>query len=403
MHATEYTDMSINVSRVLLKLTGNWVTMNDTEKRHRVLAMSYTIVALVYGVYVNVVDVYHSLDDLDHCIFLICNTLNIILAMYKMLVVNVYRMEYVNLILDARQHFWHLNYNADESELFIECQKVCKLWTILICSLTQASLCFYIIRPISVNIGSNKSEKVLPFKMWVDLPLTVSPYYEIMFAVQLLAVQQIGISYICNENFFCLLNLHMVYQFRMLQYKLRKFWLKINEQTDIIAYTSRCHTELKKCIEQHQSLIRFSDRIETIYTLPILGHVVVFSMLMCFDSYEIILADVSTSTRLIFIFHMVGSFMHLIFFTYICNGLIEESTNISIATYSGWWTILPMTEAGRMLRKDVRTIIMKSMRPCYMSAGGFFPVSLQTSTALISSTMSYFTLMRQSSMKVTDE
>lgn len=93
-------------------------------------------------------------------------------------------------------------------------------------------------------------------------------------------------------------------------------------------------------------------------------------------------ANVPVSMRLIFFFHMVGSFIHIIFFTYICGGLIEESSNIGLATYSGWWTVLPMDEAGRMLREDVKVMIMKSMRPCYLSAGGFFPVSLETSTAV---------------------
>ncbi|OAD60888.1 Odorant receptor Or2 [Eufriesea mexicana] len=278
MHATEYTDMSINVSRVLLKLTGNWVTMNDTEKRHRVLAMSYTIVALVYGVYVNVVDVYHSLDDLD-----------------------------------------------------------------------------------------------------------------------LLAVQQIGISYICNENFFCLLNLHMVYQFRMLQYKLRKFWLKINEQTDIIAYTSRCHTELKKCIEQHQSLIRFSDRIETIYTLPILGHVVVFSMLMCFDSYEIILADTPPSKKVSLVLNLGGTFFQFLMFTYSCDNLIRQSVDVGNAVFSGPWANLPMDKVGTVVRKNLIIVIMRSHRVCSLTAGGFFPISLETYTAVLSTAMSYFTLLKRSS------
>lgn len=36
----------------------------------------------------------------------------------------------------------------------------------------------------SANIGRNKSDRVLPFKMWIDLPLSETPYYEIMFVVQ---------------------------------------------------------------------------------------------------------------------------------------------------------------------------------------------------------------------------
>lgn len=43
-------------------------------------------------------------------------------------------------------------------------------------------------RYISANIGNNGSERLLPFKMWVDLPLTVTPYYEIMFAIEVLQI-----------------------------------------------------------------------------------------------------------------------------------------------------------------------------------------------------------------------
>ena len=93
-------------------------------------------------------------------------------------------------------------------------------------------------------------------------------------------------------------------------------------------------------------------------------------------------ADVPPTTRLIFVFTVTGSFIHVVFFTYTCHGLIEESTKVCFATYSGWWTILPMTETGKMIRKDVNIMMMKSIRPCYLSAGGFFPVSLETSTAV---------------------
>ncbi|XP_050594251.1 odorant receptor 30a-like isoform X1 [Bombus affinis] len=384
MPAERYTDVSIKMSEFLLKITGLSRTTNSAEEIRRKLTIIYTIVALVYGVYVNVVDIYHNMDNLDHCIFLASNTLNIVLAMFKLSVINFYKTEFSDMIVYAQKHFWHFNYDDNDKILFAECGRFCKLWTVFLFFVTQTALSFYAIVPISANIGNNNSERLLPFKMWVNLPLTVTPYYEIMFAIELLAVQQIGASYICPDNFLCVLNLHVVYQFRMLQNTLVNLWSNIDERTDIVEYSNECYVMLKKCIRKHQSLIEFSAKLDDIYTLPILSHMVIFSVLMCFDTYEVILADVSPGTRLIFFFHMIGSFTHIIFFTYICNGLVEESTNISTASYSGWWTILPMTETGRKIRKDTRIMIMKSMRPCYLSAGGFFPVTLETSTAVCS-------------------
>ncbi|XP_068967155.1 odorant receptor 10-like isoform X2 [Bombus flavifrons] len=403
MHTGQYTDMSIKMSGFLLKITGISKATNSTGERRRKFMVLYTIAALVYGVYVNVVDIYHNLHNLDHCIFLASNTLNIILAMFKLSVLHFYKTEFSDIIVYAQKHFWHIDYNDDEKILFAECRNFCKLWTVFILLVAESSLSFYAIVPISANIGNNGSERLLPFKMWVNLPLTVTPYYEIMFAIELLAVQQIGASYLCPEQFLCVLNLHVVYQFRMLQKTLLNLWSNIDEQTDIADYSNKYYIILKKCIRKHQSLIQLNAKLEQIFTLPILSHMVIFSVLMCFDTYEIVLANISSGKRLIFFFHMIGSFAHIIFFTYICHGLVEESTNVSIASYSGWWVCLPMSKTGKKIRKDMKMMMMKAMRPCQLTAGGFFPVTLETSTALISSTMSYFALMRESSMRVAEQ
>ncbi|KAK1137085.1 hypothetical protein K0M31_001612 [Melipona bicolor] len=219
--------------------------------------------------------------------------------------------------------------------------------------------------------------------MWLNIPMSMTPYYEILFTIQVLALEQIGLTYLSSDNCLCIMNVHVMYQFRMLQHRLSNLWKIIAEQRDKMDYTEKCYTALKECIRQHQSLIKFCDKLENVHTLPILSHVIVFSLLMCVDAYEIFLADVPATTRLIFIFTVIGSFMHIVFFTYSCHGLIEESTKVCFATYSGWWTTLPMTETGKMIRKDVNTMMMKSIRPCCLSAGGFFPVSLETSTALM--------------------
>ncbi|XP_076759023.1 odorant receptor 10-like [Xylocopa sonorina] len=113
-------------------------------------------------------------------------------------------------------------------------------------------------------------------------------------------------------------------------------------------------------------------------------------------------ADVSTWTRNIFLFHMIGSFMQINFFTYSCHGLLDESVNVCTATYSGCWTTLPMNKVGILLRGHLIFIMMRSQRPCCLTAGGFFPVSLETSTAIMSSTMSYFALMKQSSADISE-
>ncbi|CAL7937534.1 unnamed protein product [Xylocopa violacea] len=475
--------------------------------------------------------------------------------MFKLSMLTVRRKEFIYVIHYAQQNFWHLNYNHDEKVYFADCVKLCKLWVVAMYLMTQGVLAGYVITPLSVNIGKNKSDRVLPFNMWLDLPLSVTPYYELMFVFEIMCVYQIGAAYVCTECFVCLLNMHTICQFRMLQLRLMNLcsvvdkeldsidhanayytalkkcirdhqsllefcdklnvvytlpilghmivfsilmcfdtyeiflvveytlqlivnrilvfanmgknksdrvlpfnmWLDVplsmtpyyemtftlqilcvyqigaayvctdsmlcmlnmyvilhfrilqqkllnlvpaDNHTEKIDYVNEHYTAVKKCIRYHQSLIGFCDMLENVYSLPILGHMVVFSLLMCFDTYEILLADIPTVMRFIFIFHMIGSFIHIIFFTYSCHGLLEESMNVCTATYSSWWSTLPMNRVGKMLRRDTRIVMIRSQRPCCLTAGGFFPVSLETATALMSSTISYFTLMRESSGQV---
>lgn len=36
----------------------------------------------------------------------------------------------------------------------------------------------------TVNRGKNESDRILPFNMWLELPLSITPYFEVMFVVQ---------------------------------------------------------------------------------------------------------------------------------------------------------------------------------------------------------------------------
>ncbi|KOX69195.1 hypothetical protein WN51_06615, partial [Melipona quadrifasciata] len=71
-------------------------------------------------------------------------------------------------------------------------------------------------------------------------------------------------------------------------------------------------------------------------------------------------------------------------FTYSCDVMARESMNIASAAYTAPWIYLPMDRFGKMIRKDLQVVIMRSRRACYLTACGFFPISLETFTKLLS-------------------
>ena len=115
-------------------------------------------------------------------------------------------------------------------------------------------------------------------------------------------MQQICVAYMSCDNFLCILNMHVICQVRILHNKLLNLWKIIDQQIDKIDYTDKCYAALKKCIRQHQSLIKFYERLEYVYRFPIFGHIVIFSLLMCFDTYEILLVRANIEFVFLFFF-----------------------------------------------------------------------------------------------------
>lgn len=105
--------------------------------------------------------------------------------------------------------------------------------------------------------------------------------------------------------------------------------------------------------------------------------------------YHFFQADTSTTTRLIFGLHITVCLCQLLMFTYSCDCIIRESLSVATAANRGPWPMVPMTTSGRMMKKDLMLVIMRSGIPCCLTGKGFFVVSLETYTS-VSRTGIYF-------------
>lgn len=186
----------------------------------------------------------------------------------------------------------------------------------------------------SVQTVSNNSERMLPFNMWLKLPLSESPYYELMFVYQVnfkffllsffskqliiirpysinferergifLAFQQIttfyfiGISYFCFDNIFCIMTVHLAGQFQILRYRFGKL-CSAEDRVSEKDTESRFYHRFKAYVRYHQTLIDYCEKIENVYTMIILGQVLVFSVLICLFGYQILLVSISPCCKI---------------------------------------------------------------------------------------------------------
>lgn len=179
--------------------------------------------------------------------------------------------------------------------------------------------------------------------------------------------------------------------------------------------SDECYKAFKNYVQQHQALLDFCETLEEIFTIIVIGQILMFSILFCFLGYQVILvkylfflfsfffflaknhyfwtlqlniacnnidtqADLTPSYRISFISYLFAGMCQLWMFTYSCDCITQESAKIASAAYASPWINLPMDKFGKMLRQDLQIVVMRSRRACCLTACGFFPISLETYT-----------------------
>ncbi|XP_017766946.1 PREDICTED: odorant receptor 4-like [Eufriesea mexicana] len=392
-------DISMKVTVFFLRNIGIWITNDPTEKRRMKILLTYTVWNSVWGFITAVRDLYFTSMYNGDVLYSLTTALTVLMGLIKICVILKHRGDFISLIVDMQQKFWNVKYDFQEKIILENCNKIC---TLFVCSVTTIGMCAmlsYVLPPIFLNRERNESERVLPFTVWLNLPLSMSPYYEIMFIVEAGSLYCVGTSYFCFDNIFCIMAIHLAGQFRILRYRLATMCdlgcqiIEKDAESVLAKQVHEFYEKFKLYVRQHQALIDFCDKLENVYTMIILGQVLVFSILICLFGYQVLVAEAPTTRRAIFVFLLIGSMSLLFTFTYSCNGIIEHSDNIAIGAYSALWTVMPMNTTGKKLRDDLIMVIVRARRVCCLTANGFFPVSLETYTTILSTAVSYFSLL----------
>ncbi|CAL7937523.1 unnamed protein product [Xylocopa violacea] len=396
-------DVSFSLTAYFLKVVGFWLATNRAEEWIRPATIIYTIVTLIVSIWIQMRSFYFSWGNFGACAYIMCISLGLFMDLFKVFTLLAHKKKFLNLIAYMQKNFWHLNFDDYENLFIADAKRMCIYFVCVFSFFSLFTTFSYMIRPLISNIGKNESERTLIYNMWLDLPLTKSPYFEITYVLQALVLYQAGVCYLCFDNIFCIMCLHVAGQFRVLQYRMANMKsVKMKHDGDSIIDSMECYKTLKNYIQQHQNLTEFCATFEVTFKALVLGQVVTFSTLICFLGYLVLLVDLSPELRLSFICYLITTMCQLWIFTYSCDCVTQESMNVSSAAYAGPWTHSSMDTFGKMVRNDLQLVILRSRRACNLTACGFFPVSLETYTKIMSTAMSYFTLLKQRTIDATD-
>ncbi|THK32853.1 odorant receptor 49b [Diachasma alloeum] len=396
MTPTPGDSMAVRLTAFFMRCSGIWA--EDTVLGQRIMShvTSYSICSLLFAFTVTTNDLYHCFGDFGKAAYCALNVSIVGMALYKQIIFATQRKLFLDIISYAKKNYWYRSYDDYGVRVMKQCATRSGVIIIASVVLCHATLIFYYIKPLIVNQGKNESDRVLPFKIWLDLPVTMTPWYEILYVVEVISAYHCCICYFCFDNFLCQINITLVGQFMILQEELRNICDRSDDSSKATPMDEICiYLRFKKCIIKHQDLINFIELVKELYKNTILGMVLVLSILICLELFLLITTSGELFTEMHSFVNVCSGIVQLFLFMLTCNDLAEASVELSHAAYDVKWFFLRSGVWKKQLVHDLATVIRRSQKPCNLAVGGFSSVSLQTFTSICNTSFSYLALMRQ--------
>nr|AQN78485.1 olfactory receptor 83 [Meteorus pulchricornis] len=152
--------------------------------------------------------------------------------------------------------------------------------------------------------------------------------------------------------------------------------------------TIRNYHSLANCIAKHKEVIEYAELLESTYTTSMIAIVGMNTLAISITGLQTILKINEPSEMIRFGTYTVGQVVHLFFLSWPSQKLIDESERIFQSTYQGEWYALPPK-----LRSCYVLIMMRGGKPCALTAGRYYTMSLQSFSQVVKTAVSYCTVL----------
>ncbi|CAG9116943.1 unnamed protein product [Plutella xylostella] len=163
-------------------------------------------------------------------------------------------------------------------------------------------------------------------------------------------------------------------QFLVLSNELEK--LQNNEQS-----------KLKDIVKKHQYILSLSDDLEDIFSLPNFFNVIVGSTLICALGFNLTTGELAKMPK--FLLFLSSVLLQILMMSVFGEHLIQESGRIADAVYLCRWY-----EMDQSTKNSILIIMRRARRAQKMTAYRFSVISYGSFTKIISTSWSYFTILR---------
>ncbi|XP_068154712.1 LOW QUALITY PROTEIN: odorant receptor 13a [Drosophila tropicalis] len=408
----------IPIQCVWLKMNGSWplaVPGNSQTRfsfQRSIFAMAYTMWAwyVIMSVFITISFqtgflISHFGDIImttENC----CTTFMGALNLVRLLHLRLNQDKFRKIIKQFAHDIWipdnaHVNISRD-------CRKRMTTFSIMT-GLLSCLILMYCVLPLVelfLIVGLEAEEKPFPYKMqfpfnpyanWIKYILTYvfTSYAGICVVTTLFAEDSIFgffVTYTCG-------------QFRLLHERIDQL-MTTSDLKCQQGYAKDDHhhwqiQELQQIAKQHNRLICFAKRLEDFFNPILLVNLLISSLLICMVGFQIITGrNMFIGDYVKFIVYISSCLSQLYILCGNGDTLIQHSTITAWHLYGCHWESTSKTQSSlrsptnKEFRTNLQFMILCSQRPVRITAFKFSTLSLQSFTAILSTSMSYFTLLR---------
>nr|AQN78422.1 olfactory receptor 20 [Meteorus pulchricornis] len=213
------------------------------------------------------------------------------------------------------------------------------------------------------------------------IPILIHAYMTVPISVSVL---------VFLDNMFAMYIHHACGMFAILGSHLEVLHMSNNNENllDKAIRSRRIHSEIVRCANIHCNAIDFANELESSYAVAYLLMFSVNLSMITVTGIVTVMKLNQPSEMVKFLAFTVGEIFHVFFSCFQGQELIQQSGNIFEAAYNSEWYKIPVRDRNLLI-----PIMVRSMKPCAVTAGKLYPISMGTFSVVLKNAMSFFTVL----------
>ncbi|XP_076242146.1 odorant receptor 13a [Calliopsis andreniformis] len=241
-------------------------------------------------------------------------------------------------------------------------------------------------------------ERHLPYVFFVEIQET--PWYELVFVFEIVCMMNVGIACVGTDTLGVLFTLIACGHFDVIKSRMEgvtvevettsgRRWLSHSPSANIATAEAPSKEQIdsfRVCVVHHQILLGLCEELQDLTSMQLLVQLLGSTYNISLAGFKLVGDDPGK-------FKFIMQLLVLLFQLFMCNWpadvLSTKSEAACQAAYSAPWYQYPS-----WLRKPVNLMLVRTQRPARLTAGKYIVLSLETFKAMISSAVSFFTVVK---------